>query len=103
MGNIDNCVWVEHALGGRDSFAIRYFYDLLIWQLVTPLLLVQVIMTIVHFSVVVHRDVTHLFLDFADAVIVVLNCNWHLRILQFLYQTFGDFLAGDFDGLHGVG
>ena len=93
---------VKHALGGRDSFTVRYFNDLLVGKLIASLFLGQVIVTVVHFGIVVHGNVAHFFLHFADVVIVVIS-DWHLGLLELLDEPFSDFLTGDVDGLHGVG
>ena len=81
---------------------MRYLNDLLVRKLIASLLLGQVIVTIVHFSVVVHGNVAHFLLDLPNVVIVV-TCDWHLGLLELLDEAVSDFLAGDVDGLHGVG
>ena len=93
---------VEHALSGRDAFTERYLNDLLVRKLIASLLLGQVIVTIVHFCVVVHGNVAHFLLYLSNVVIVVI-CDWHLGLLELLDEAVCDFLAGDVDGLHGVG
>ena len=92
---------VEHALGGRDSLAMRHLDDLLVWQLVGSLLLGQVIVTVVHLSVVVHGYVAHFLLHLTNVMVVVVS-DGHLGLLQLLDQPFSDVLAGHIDRLHGV-
>ena len=75
--------------------------DLLVRQFVRALLLCQVIMTIIHFSIVVHGNVAHFLFHFTNVMVMVI-CDWHLGLLKFLDQAFRNVLTGHVDSLHGM-